>query len=218
MIIAVDGPSGAGKSTVCREAARRLNFSLLDTGAIYRCVALTAMERGVEDEDGCAEIAQNLDIRFVASNSGQKVFIGDRDVTTEIRTFEVTQRVNQVSPMGKVRAQLLDIQRKLGRSQNTIVEGRDIGSVVFPDADLKVFYTATAEARARRREKEFLSKGEQIDFAAVVEQIRQRDETEFHREHSPLIQCEDAIVLDTSELDFEESCQALINLIHKVNA
>lgn len=216
MIIAVDGPSGAGKSTVCREAARRLDFSLLDTGAIYRCVALTAMERGVEDEDGCAEIAKELDIRFVATKSGQKVFIGERDVTKDIRTFEVTARVNQVSPMGKVRAQLLDIQRRLGRQQNTIVEGRDIGSVVFPDAELKVFYTATPEARARRREKEFLAKGEKIDFAAVVEQIRQRDETEFHREHSPLIKCEDAVVLDTSELDFEQSCQALIALIKKV--
>lgn len=216
MIIAVDGPSGAGKSTVCRETARRLDFSLLDTGAIYRCVALTAMERGVEDEDGCAKIANELDIRFVATKSGQKVFIGERDVTQAIRTFEVTARVNQVSPMAKVRAQLLDIQRRLGRQQNTIVEGRDIGSVVFPDAELKVFYTATPEARARRREKEFLAKGEKIDFAAVVEQIRQRDETEFHREHSPLIQCEDAVVLDTSELDFEQSCQALIALIKKV--
>lgn len=216
MIIAVDGPSGAGKSTVCRETARRLDFSLLDTGAIYRCVALTAMERGVEDEDGCAKIANELDIRFVATKSGQKVFIGERDVTQAIRTFEVTARVNQVSPMPKVRAQLLDIQRRLGRQQNTIVEGRDIGSVVFPDAELKVFYTATPEARARRREKEFLAKGEKIDFAAVVEQIRQRDETEFHREHSPLIQCEDAVVLDTSELDFEQSCQALIALIKKV--
>ena len=216
MIIAVDGPSGAGKSTVCRETARRLDFSLLDTGSIYRCVALTAMERGVEDEDGCAKIANELDIRFVATKSGQKVFIGERDVTQAIRTFEVTARVNQVSPMAKVRAQLLDIQRRLGRQQNTIVEGRDIGSVVFPDAELKVFYTATPEARARRREKEFLAKGEKIDFAAVVEQIRQRDETEFHREHSPLIQCEDAVVLDTSELDFEQSCQALIALIKKV--
>ena len=216
MIIAVDGPSGAGKSTVCRETARRLDFSLLDTGAIYRYVALTAMERGVEDEDGCAKIANELDIRFVATKSGQKVFIGERDVTQAIRTFEVTARVNQVSPMAKVRAQLLDIQRRLGRQQNTIVEGRDIGSVVFPDAELKVFYTATPEARARRREKEFLAKGEKIDFAAVVEQIRQRDETEFHREHSPLIQCEDAVVLDTSELDFEQSCQALIALIKKV--
>ena len=213
MIIAVDGPSGAGKSTVCREVACRLNFSLLDTGAIYRCVALTALERGVEDEEGCAAIAHALDIRFVADKAGQKVFIADRDVTREIRTFEVTQRVNQVSAMGKVREQLLEIQRRLGRQQNTIVEGRDIGSVVFPDADLKVFYTATAEARAKRREKEFLAKGEKIDFQAVVEQIRLRDETEFHREHSPLIQCDDAIVLDTSELDFEQSCQALMALI-----
>lgn len=213
MIIAVDGPSGAGKSTVCREVACRLHFSLLDTGAIYRCVALVALENNVMDEDGCADIAKHLDIHFVADKNGQKVFIGDRDVTREIRTFEVTQRVNHVSAMGKVRAQLLDIQRRLGHCQNTIVEGRDIGSVVFPDAELKVFYTATPEARARRREKEFLAKGEKIDFEAVVEQIRLRDETEFHRENSPLIQCADAVVLDTSELDFEQSCQALMKLI-----
>lgn len=213
MIIAVDGPSGAGKSSVCREVACRLGFSLLDTGAIYRCVALVALEQGVTDEAGCAEIAKNIDIRFVVDKKGQKVLIGDRDVTREIRTFAVTERVNQVSAMGRVRVQLLDIQRRLGRQQNTVIEGRDIGSVVFPDADLKVFYTATPEARARRREQEFLAKGEKIDFEAVVEQIRLRDETEFNRSHSPLVQCADAVVLDTSALDFEQSCRALMTLI-----
>ena len=214
MIIAVDGPSGAGKSTVCREVAKRLNWNLLDTGAIYRCVALVAMERGVDNDPvECGKIAQNLDIRFVASKQGQKVFIGDRDVSTEIRTFETTQCVNRVSPMAEVRRELLGIQRKLGHAANVIVEGRDIGSVVFPDADLKVFYTASAEARATRRMKEFEAKGEKFDFEAVVQQIRERDETEFNRKESPLIQCEDAVVLDTSELDFEQSCQALTDLI-----
>lgn len=214
MIIAVDGPSGAGKSSVCREVAKRLNWSLLDTGAIYRCVALTALERGVDNDPvECGKIAQTLDIRFEANKSGQKVFIGDRDVTKEIRTFETTQCVNHVSPMPEVRAQLLDIQRRLGHASNSIVEGRDIGSVVFPDAELKVFYTASAEARAKRRMKEFEAKGEHFDFEEVVKQIQMRDETEFHREHSPLIQCEDAVVLDTSELSFEDSCKALIKLI-----
>ncbi len=214
MIIAVDGPSGAGKSTVCREAAKRLNWSLLDTGAIYRCVALIAMEKGVADNPAeCGKIAQNLDIRFVASKSGQKVFIGDRDVSTEIRTFETTQCVNRIAPMAEVRRELLGIQRRLGHAANVIVEGRDIGSVVFPDADLKVYYTATAEARAMRRLKEFEAKGEKFNFDEVVRQIKERDETEFTRKESPLIQCEDAIVLDTSALDFEQSCQALIDLI-----
>lgn len=217
MIIAVDGPSGAGKSSVCREAAKRLNWSLLDTGAIYRCVALLARERGVDtDPASCGEIARALDIHFVADKKGQKVFIGDRDVTKEIRTFETTQCVNHVSPMAEVRAELLGIQRRLGHSTDSIVEGRDIGSVVFPDADLKVYYTASAEARAKRRMKEFEAKGEHFEFAEVVEQIRMRDETEFHRENSPLIKCEDAVVLDTSELSFEESCQALIRLIETV--
>lgn len=214
MIIAVDGPSGAGKSSVCREVAKRLNWSLLDTGAIYRCVALTAMEKGVDtDPVECGKIAQSLDIRFVADKSGQRVFIGERDVSKEIRTFETTQCVNRVAPMAEVRAQLLDIQRRLGQMTNTIVEGRDIGSVVFPNADLKVFYTASAHARAMRRLKEFQAKGESIDFEEVVRQIQQRDETEYTRKESPLIQCEDAIVLDTSELDFEQSCQALMKLI-----
>ena len=214
MIIAVDGPSGAGKSSVCREVAHRLHWSLLDTGAIYRCVALTAMEQGVDtDPEACGRIAAELDIRFVASPKGQKVFIGQRDVTREIRTFETTQCVNHVSPMPQVREKLLDIQRRLGHAGDTIVEGRDIGSVVFPDADLKVYYTASAEARATRRMKEFQAKGESFDFEQVVKQIRERDETEFNREHSPLIRCADAVELDTSDLNFEQSCRALMKLI-----
>ena len=219
MIIAIDGPSGAGKSSVSKEVARRLHWSLLDTGAIYRCVALTAMERGVaHDPAACGEIAKNLDIHFVADENGQKVFIGDRDVSKEIRTFETTECVNKIAPMPEVRAQLLEIQRKLGQSTDSIVEGRDIGSVVFPNADLKVYYTATPQARAMRRMKEFQAKGENFNFDAVVRQIQQRDQTEFTRKESPLIQCEDAIVLDTSDLDFEQSCQALIDLIkNKLN-
>ena len=217
MIISVDGPSGAGKSSVCREVAKRLNWSLLDTGAIYRCVALIALERGVDNDPvACGEIARTLDIRFVADKTGQKVFIGDRDVTKEIRTFETTQCVNHVSPMAEVRAELLGIQRRLGHSVDSIVEGRDIGSVVFPDADVKVYYTASVEARATRRMKEFEAKGEHIDFDEVVKQIQMRDETEFNRENSPLVQCDDAVVLDTSELSFEDSCRALIDLIQSV--
>lgn len=214
MIVAVDGPSGAGKSTVCREVARRLQWRLLDTGAIYRCVALRARLANVVDEPvKCAEIAKDIDIRFVASAEGQRVFIGDEDVSEAIRTFETTQCVNRVSAMGEVRAQLLNIQRRLGALGDTIVEGRDIGSVVFPDAELKVFYTATPEARARRRLAEFEKRGESFNFEQVVEQIRLRDETEFHREHSPLVQCDDAVVLDTSAFDFEASCVALQKLI-----
>ena len=214
MIIAVDGPSGAGKSSVSREVAARLGWSLLDTGAIYRCGALVALEHNVDnDPEACAEIARKLDIRFVADKAGQKVFIGDRDVTKAIRTFETTQCVNHVAPMSQVRAELLNIQRRLGHATDSIVEGRDIGSVVFPDAELKVYYTASVEARALRRMKEFEAKGEHFDLEEVKKQIQLRDETEFNREHSPLIQCEDAIVLDTSDLDFEQSCQALIRLI-----
>lgn len=215
MIIAIDGPSGAGKSSVSKEVARRLHWSLLDTGAIYRCVALTAMEKGVaQNPAACGEIARTLEIHFVADDNGQKVFIGDRDVSKEIRTFETTECVNKIAPMPEVRSQLLEIQRKLGRSTNSIVEGRDIGSVVFPDADLKIYYTASPQARAMRRMKEFQAKGENFNFEEVVKQIQERDRTEFTRKESPLIQCDDAIVLDTSDLDFEQSCQALIALIH----
>lgn len=214
MIIAVDGPSGAGKSTVCREVARRLSWRLLDTGAIYRCVALCAMERGVAgDEAACAGIAQGLDIHFVADPGGQRVLIGTRDVSREIRTFETTRCVNAVSAMAQVRAQLLGVQRRLGRMGDTIVEGRDIGSVVFPDAELKVFYTASAEARALRRKKEFEARGETFNLEEIAAQIRLRDETEYHRACSPLIRCADAVELDTSALNFEQSCRALMDLI-----
>lgn len=138
----------------------------------------------------------------------------------KIRSFEVTQRVNLVSQMPEVRAELLEIQRQLGRSSNSIVEGRDIASVVFPDAELKIYYTASVDARAKRRMSEFsaLKKGASPSFEEVIEQIKERDKTEFERKHSPLVQCDDAIVLDSSELNFEASCKALIALIQQRQA
>lgn len=213
MIVAVDGPSGAGKSSVCREVARRIGFSLLDTGAIYRCVALRGMEEMTAEPTKLAEIASDLPIRFESTAAGQLVFLGDRDVTHAIRSYEITGRVNSVSPVPEVRRALLDLQRRIGRRGNCIVEGRDIGSVVFPDAELKVFYTASVEARANRRMKEFERKGEKIAFELVAEQIRLRDETENNRSESPLIIAENAVILDTSDLDFEQSCCALADLI-----
>lgn len=214
MIVAVDGPSGAGKSTVCRECARRLGWRLLDTGAIYRCVALEALQQGVEhDPKACAAIAKTLDIRFVASSNGQRVFIGNRDVSGAIRSYETTKCVNSIAPMPEVRRELLAVQRRLGRADHAIVEGRDIGSVVFPDAQLKVYYTASPEARAKRRMREFETKGEKVCFADIVQQIKERDHTEFTRKESPLIQCADAIILDTSTMDFDHSVQALLTLI-----
>lgn len=213
MIVAVDGPSGAGKSSVCREVARRMKFQILDTGAIYRCVALLSLEQNKEKEEDLLEIVQALDLRFVPAPEGQQVFLGHRNVSTIIRSFEVTQRVNLLSQIPALRASLLSLQRKLAQGSNVIVEGRDIGSVVFPEAELKVFYTASVQARAKRRMAEFMAKGEECSYEEVVEQIKERDKAEYTRKASPLVQCSDAIVLDTSELDFEASCEALQSLI-----
>ncbi|MFA5624775.1 MAG: (d)CMP kinase [Bradymonadales bacterium] len=218
MIIAVDGPSGAGKSSVCREVARRMGFRILDTGAIYRSVALLSMEAKMTALSDLLKIAKTLPLRFVPTEEGQKVYIGDRDVSAEIRSFAVTQRVNEISQIAELRAALLDLQRRLAVDGDVIVEGRDIGSVVFPEAELKIFYTASVQARAKRRLAEFEAKGEQLNYEEVLEQIRARDESEYHREASPLVQCEDAVVLDTSALNFEESCAAMQALILKAQA
>jgi len=198
-VIAIDGPAGAGKSTAARALARRLGFFLLDTGAIYRTVALAASRQNIAFSDGEAlgRIAEALAIRF---DEEGRVFLGDEDVSKLIRTPEMSQGASTVSAHPPVRAALLGLQRKLAARGRCVVEGRDIGTVVLPWAPLKIFLTASPEVRARRRYDELVAKGQTVDLAATLQEILVRDERDSNRATAPLKQAEDAVLLDTSEL------------------
>jgi cytidylate kinase len=200
IVIAIDGPAGAGKSTAARALARRLGFFLLDTGAIYRTVALEASRRGVAFSDARALglIAEGLAIRF---DEVGRVFLGDEDVSTAIRTPEMSQGASTVSAHPPVREALLGLQRKLAARGRCVVEGRDIGTVVLPWAPLKIFLTASPEVRARRRYDELIAKGQTVDLQKTLAEIIERDERDSTRATAPLKQAEDAVLLDTSDLD-----------------
>jgi CMP/dCMP kinase len=210
-VIAIDGPAGAGKSTVARRLAERLGFFLLDTGAIYRAVALQASRRGIAFSDGprLAEVARGLPIRF-AADSG--VWLGDEDVSQAIRTPEMSQGASTVSAHPEVRAALLELQRTLASRGRCVVEGRDIGTVVLPWAPVKIFLTASDEVRAKRRHDELVARGAQVDFQATLAELRERDHRDSTRATAPLKQAEDAVLVDTSDLDLDEVVRKLEQL------
>ncbi len=198
-VIAIDGPAGAGKSTAARGLARRLGFFLLDTGAIYRAVALRASQQGVafSDAEPLGGLAESLAIRF---DPDGRVFLDDADVSTAIRTPEMSQGASTVSAHPAVRRALLGLQRQLAARGRCVVEGRDIGTVVLPWAPLKIFLTASPEVRARRRYDELVAKGQTADLPGTLQEILIRDERDSTRSTAPLRQAEDAVLLDTSEL------------------
>jgi len=205
-VIAVDGPAGAGKSTVSQRLAERLGGVRLDTGAIYRAVALVALEGDVSWEDGASlgRVAGELDLRFLPKEGGQRVQLGDRDITAEIRTPEVTRGASQVSKHAPVRAALLSLQRGLGAQGLVVAEGRDMGTAVFPDAPVKFFLTASAEVRAHRRWEELREAGAEQPFVKVLTDQRQRDRDDSQREESPLRQAPDAVEVDSTGLDIDQ--------------
>jgi CMP/dCMP kinase len=202
-VIAIDGPAGAGKSTVARALARRLGFFLLDTGAIYRTLALLASRQGVGFHEGArlGTLAESLDISFDEDGS---VFLAGEDVSTAIRTPEMSQGASTVSAHPPVRAALLGLQRRLAERGRCVVEGRDIGTVVLPWAPLKIFLTASAEVRAQRRWEELSARGQQVDLASTLAELRERDDRDMNRATAPLRQAEDAVLLDTSQLSEPE--------------
>lgn len=202
-VIAIDGPAGAGKSTVARALARRLGFFLLDTGAIYRTLALAAARQGVAFSDGAAlgRLADRLPVRF---DEAGRVFLGDEDVSAAIRTPEMSQGASTVSAHPPVRQALLGLQRQLAARGRCVVEGRDIGTVVLPWAPLKIFLTASPEVRARRRYEELTARGAKVDLAATLAEMQQRDDRDSNRAAAPLKQADDAVLLDTSALSLEE--------------
>lgn len=211
VVVTIDGPAGAGKSSVAKQLARRLGYRLLDTGAIYRAVALAAKRAGTPWTDGvaCAEVARTLDIRFDFVGEKNHVYLAGEDVSTQIRTPEVSQGSSQVSAHPQVRAALLELQRRLGAGGGVVVEGRDTGTVVFPGADAKFFLTASEEERARRRVAELSAGGTAVDFDVTLREIRERDQRDASRDVAPMVPAVDAVIVDSSTQTLDQVVESL---------
>ncbi len=215
--VAIDGPSGAGKSSLARRCAAELGLLYVDTGAIYRTVGLAARRLGLDckDEQAVAALLPELEIGMGYENGEQRMFLNGEDVSREIRMPEISMCASDVSAHAVVRDFLMEMQRKLARENMVIMDGRDIGTVVLPDAKLKIYLTASAEARAERRMKELLAKGVETGFDEVLQDILRRDEQDMNREVAPLRQAEDAVRVDTTELDFDQSFELLCSIIRQ---
>ena len=215
--VAIDGPSGAGKSTLSRKVAKELGYIYVDTGALYRAVGLKFSLSGANTDLLCDidEILNTtiVDIKFV--DGEQRVFLDGRDVSDEIRTPTASMMASAVSAKPQVRAFLLELQRKLAENNNCIMDGRDIGTVVLPNATVKIYLTATAEDRAKRRYDELILRGQDVTFEDVYKDMVQRDYNDSHREIAPLKQADDAIVADTTGFEFEQSFNLLLEIIKK---
>ncbi len=206
IVVAIDGPAGAGKSTVTKRLARELGYALLDTGALYRAVALVGERQGVawDDEAGLAQVARDLDVDFHFEGDVNRVTVAGDDITDAIRSPHISEGASVVSALPGVRAGLLDLQRRLGTQGGVVAEGRDIGTVVFPGAEAKFFLTASAEVRARRRCDEMQAAGREVDYQSTLEEIRIRDERDSNRAVAPLTQAPDALLVDSSEMAIDE--------------
>lgn len=216
--VAIDGPSGAGKSTLAKAVAAKLDILYVDTGAIYRTIGCYVKEKGVHPCDNEAVIALlpeiHIEMRY-AEDGLQHMILNGEDVTTEIRQNEISQYASDVSAIPEVRTFLLEMQRQFARENSVIMDGRDIGTVVLPDAEVKVFLTAPLAERARRRFVELEQRGTPRPYEDVLREMEQRDYNDSHRAAAPLRQAEDAVLLDTGELDFAESLEALLAIIRK---
>ena len=214
--IAIDGPAGAGKSTLARQLAKELGFLYVDTGAIYRTVALAVFRAGLapEDSEKVSSLLGTLNIRMDYGPDGeQRMFLDGEDVSKAIREHRVSGLASKVSAIPAVRDFLLDFQRRQAREHSVVMDGRDIGTVVLPQADVKIFLTAAPEARARRRLLELQQRGQKADFETVLRDIVQRDDQDEHRAIAPLRQAEDAELLDTTQLNLEQSLQELLRMV-----
>ena len=214
--VAIDGPAGAGKSTIAKAAAKELGYIYVDTGALYRTVALSAQKLGVLEncDDAAVDkiIAESVvELKYI--DGAQAVFLNGEDVSSLIRTPEISMGASKVSAIPKIRAFLLDLQQNIAKKNNVIMDGRDIATVVLPDADVKIFLFASPECRAQRRYKELIEKGESVMYEDVLADVNQRDYQDSHREIAPLKPSKDSVMLDTSELNQEESINAVISTI-----
>ena len=215
MIVAIDGPAATGKSTSAKKVARELGFTHLDTGAMYRCVTLSVLRDQItlDNENALSQLLNELDTRLEKLDDELVVYLNREDVSNEIRKAEVTSYVSTVSALSQVRDALVRIQRNIAKNQNCVVEGRDIGTIVFPDAEFKFFLVADDFVRARRRQLDLIAIGEEKSIAVLVEEIRQRDFLDSERSNSPLRKADDAIEIDTSKMTFDEQVAFMVNKV-----
>lgn len=217
--IAIDGPAGAGKSTIARMVADRLGFIYVDTGAMYRAVALYLIRSGIDpgDETASGEAVSNVDIRLANDNGSQKIFLNGEDVTDQIRTQEVGSAASLASRYGTVRNKLTGLQREIAGRNNVVMDGRDIGTTVLPDAQLKIYLTADAATRAKRRRDQLAEKGKEVpDLSDIEKEIRARDRQDMERKNSPLKKADDAVLVDSSKLSIDEVRDAILREYEKI--
>lgn len=215
--VAIDGPSGAGKSTIARAAAQKLGFIYVDTGALYRSIALVAYRANLPTEDvsGVCELIKKSKIEIRYEDGVQNVYLDNENVSEIIRTPEVTRYASLVSAVKEVREYLLDVQRDMAKTNNVIMDGRDIGTVILPNAQVKIFLTASAEERAKRRYDELVAKGIDVNFDEVLHDMQERDLQDYTRKTAPLKKADDAIELNTDKLNLTESIQLVLEIITK---
>ncbi len=213
--IAIDGPSGAGKSSISKSVADKLGFIHVDTGALYRSLAYIVLKKGIsaDDEISLKNLLKTTKVTIEYVDGVQKVFVNAEDVSDKIRSEEVSMMSSNISKKPIIREFLLDLQRQLAQENNVIMDGRDIGTVVLPNADVKIFLTASPEKRAERRFKQILEKGEKKEYNSILKDIIQRDYQDSHREIAPLKPAEDSVFVDTSDLTFEESVLKITEVI-----
>lgn len=214
-IVAVDGTAGSGKGSITKIVAERLNLTAIDTGAMYRCVALAMLEQNIKLEElsKIAELLKNIKIEFVEDETGKKVFLNGKDVSLKIRTVEVTEYTSPVATIGIVREHLVKLQRKMAESIDVIMEGRDIGTNVFPNADVKIYLDATPEERAKRRFRQNKDNGIDTPYEEILKNVIDRDYRDSHREISPLTKAPDAIYVDSTGMTVEEEAEEVIRII-----
>lgn len=214
-VIAIDGPSGSGKGTLSQLLAKKIGFHLLDSGALYRLVALAALKQDVniQDERQVEQVAAQLDVRFDITDESTRILLSGEDVTSAIRNEIISMNASVVAAYPGVREALLKRQRDFRQLPGLVADGRDMGTTVFPDADIKIFLTASAEARAQRRYKQLVEKGESVDMNALIKDIQERDERDSKRTVSPLKPAADAILLDSTQMTIEEVLEAMLSLV-----
>jgi cytidylate kinase len=218
LIVAIDGPAASGKSTTAKALAEKLDFIYVDTGAMYRAITYAALKNNIADNDQAViELVKNLDVYLKFENSITRVFLNNEEITDKIRTVEVNAKVSDISRIPEVRTELVKIQKRMGEKGNLIAEGRDTTTVVFPEADLKIYLTAALDIRADRRYKEFLEKYDHADIQEVKENIEKRDSIDSQRKVSPLKKSNDAVEIDTTDLTIDEQVNEILKRIKELN-